>query len=99
MYTSFMAAKSFMSAKYTLYLTTLSNDDPDSSSTSLRFWRTFLCTSGPILISLQGYTRNTQSGHTYRGLLDLSGSSLAGTEDETRNLRRRGFKSGSADEA
>lgn len=39
-YTSFMAAKSFMSARYTLYLTTCSSEDPESSSTSLRFWRT-----------------------------------------------------------
>lgn len=42
MYTSFMAAKSFMSARYTLYLTTLSREDPASSSTSLRFCSTVL---------------------------------------------------------
>lgn len=43
MYTSFMAAKSFMSAKYTLYLTTLSKLEPASSRTSLRFCNTVLC--------------------------------------------------------
>lgn len=42
-YTSFIAAKSFMSARYTLYFTTCSRDEPESSKTSFRFCRTLRC--------------------------------------------------------
>lgn len=43
MQASFIAAKSFISARQTLYLTTCSREDPESSRTSFRFCRTVLC--------------------------------------------------------
>lgn len=103
MYASFMAAKSFMSAKYTLYLTTFSRLDPASSKTSLRFCNAVLFGGRErIPLSVLVCSLSCQvdakvaSEVTHRGLLDLSCCCLAGAENEAGHLDRRAWEGWSA---
>lgn len=83
-YTSFIAAKSFMSARYTLYLTTFSKDEPASSRTSFKFCKTVLCHVCVSPYSTMKFACSFEQ--THRGLLDFSCCCLACTENETGNL-------------